>query len=131
MSESYKLTGTIHSMGQTTEYGSRGFIKREFVVKLTGEGENEAYPNYIALELTKDRCALLDSFEVGAEVEAAYNLTGRLWAAPGKPERCFNGLQVWKLSAVDNGQGQQSNPEDFDEARYMPDLPEDSSEIPF
>lgn len=60
MSESYETKGIIHSIGQTTEYGSNGFTKREFVIKLTGEGENDAYPNHVAFELTKDKCALME-----------------------------------------------------------------------
>ena len=59
MSKSFELQGQIHSIGQTTEYGQNGFTKREFVIKLTGEGENERYPNYIAMELIKDNCALM------------------------------------------------------------------------
>jgi hypothetical protein len=35
---------------------------------LTGEGENSAYPNYIALELVKDKCALMDSYSPDDEI---------------------------------------------------------------
>ena len=55
MSKSHEIQGAIHSMGETTEYGANGFTKREFVIKLSGEGENPTYPNYIALELIKDK----------------------------------------------------------------------------
>lgn len=97
MSKSYEAQGFVHSIGATTEYGSNGFTKREFVIKLTGEGENPDYPNFIALELIKDKCALLDHFQIGEEVSVQFNLSGRLWNPPGKPEKCFNSLQAWRI----------------------------------
>jgi hypothetical protein len=97
MSTSYELQGEIHAVGDTTEYGSNGFTKREFVLRLTGPDENPRYPNYVALELIKDKCALMDSYQVGQEVKVHFNLSGRLWSAPGKPEKCFTSLQAWRV----------------------------------
>ena len=103
MSNSYQAQGTIHSIGQTTEYGSNGFTKREFVICLTGEKENPAYPNYIALELIKDKCSLMDAYQIGDEINVHFNLSGRLWSGNGKPEKCFNSLQAWRIERVDKG----------------------------
>ena len=100
MSKSFEAQGTIHSIGATTEYGQNGFTKREFVIQLTGEGENLAYPNYVALELIKDKCALMDQYQVGEEVKVSFNLGGRLWNAPGKPEKCFVSLQAWRVERL-------------------------------
>ena len=97
MSKSFEVQGQIHSIGATTEYGQNGFTKREFVIKLTGEGENERYPNYVALELIKDKCALMDNYKIGDEITAHFNLSGRLWSANGKPEKCFTSLQAWRI----------------------------------
>lgn len=97
MSKSFEVQGVLHSIGVTTAYGQNGFTKREFVIKLSGEGENPDYPNYVALELIKDKCALMDAYQVGEEVVATFNLSGRLWNAPGKPEKCFTSLQAWKV----------------------------------
>ncbi|NHN35750.1 DUF3127 domain-containing protein [Pseudomaricurvus alcaniphilus] len=103
MSKSYEIQGVIHSIGATTEYGNNGFTKREFVIKLTGEGENSAYPNHVALELIKDKCALMDAYNVGDEINVHFNFSGRLWSGNGKPERCFTSLQAWRIEAVDAG----------------------------
>ena len=100
MSTRYESQGEIHSMGETTEYGNNGFTKREFVIKVTGPDQNPTYPNYLAFELIKDRCALIDQFAIGAEIKVHFNLNGRLWQAPGKPERCFNALQAWRIEAL-------------------------------
>jgi hypothetical protein len=100
MSKSFEVQGKVHSIGDTTEYGNNGFTKREFVIELTGEGQNSAYPNYIALELIKDKCSLMDSYSAGNEIKVSFNLSGRLWSGNGKAEKCFTSLQAWKIDAV-------------------------------
>ena len=105
MSKSYEIQGQIHSIGETTEYGNNGFTKREFVIKLIGEGENSQYPNHVALELIKDKCALMDGYHVGDEINAHFNLSGRLWSGNGKPEKCFTSLQAWKVDVVSQNSG--------------------------
>ena len=72
------------------------------MIKLTGEGENPDYPNFVALELIKDKCALMDQFQPGEEVNVHFNLNGRLWNAPGKPEKCFTSLQAWRVQRADD-----------------------------
>ena len=122
MSKSFEVQGQIHSIGETTEYGNNGFTKREFVIRVTGEGENPAYPNYLALELIKDKCALMDQFQVGSDITAHFNLSGRLWSQPGKAERCFNSLQAWRIE----GQSQaapQAEPGPADFGQYDEDIP--------
>ncbi|MDB3855878.1 DUF3127 domain-containing protein [Halieaceae bacterium] len=103
MSKSYEIQGQIHSIGATTEYGNNGFTKREFVIKLTGNDENERYPNYVALELIKDKCSLMDSYSIGDEITAQFNLSGRLWSGNDKPEKCFTSLQAWKVDPLGSG----------------------------
>lgn len=123
MSESYVTQGVIHSIGQTTEYGQNGFTKREFVIKLTGEGENAEYPNHVAFDLTKDKCALMDSYQVGHEIKVRFNLGGRLWEGNGKGERCFVSLSAWKIAPVE---GQQQQPQQFQQApppQQQPQIP--------
>jgi hypothetical protein len=100
MSKSFEVQGVLHSIGETASFGANGFTKREFVIKVTGEGENSSYPNYLALELLKDKCALMDNYSVGAEIIAHFNLSGRLWAPAGKPEKCFTSLQAWRIEPV-------------------------------
>ena len=129
MSKSFEIQGLIHSIGDTTEYGQNGFTKREFVIKLTGEGENSDYPNYIALELIKDKCALRDNYKFSDEISAQFNLSGRLWSGNGKPEKCFNSLQAWKIDSLGSAQavgGQEPPPGDY--SQNSPDFDDD---IPF
>ena len=100
MSKTFEIQGIIHSIGETTEYGNNGFTKREFVIKLTGDDENSAYPNHVAFELIKDKCALMDNHQEGDELKVSFSLSGRLWSGGGKPEKCFTSLQAWKIEAA-------------------------------
>lgn len=122
MSKSFEIQGTIHSIGETQSFGQNGFTKREFVIKVTGEGENPAYPNYLALELLKDKCALMDQYQLGQEIVAHFNLSGRLWAAQGKPEKCFTSLQAWRIESADAGFGGSApaGGNDFDMGGFTP-----------
>lgn len=95
-----EVQGIIHSIDETRSYGQNGFTKREFVIQLSGEGVNPTYPNYVALELLKDKCAILDTYQVGEEIKVGFNLSGRLWNAPGKPEKCFTSLQAWRIEKL-------------------------------
>lgn len=126
MSRSYETQGVIHSIGATTEYGSNGFTKREFVIKLNGKEENPAYPNYAALELIKDKCSMMDSYKVGDAIKVTFNISGRLWQGNGRPEKCFTSLQAWKIQHLDEGS---------EEPPPMSEPPEGfndySNEIPF
>lgn len=100
MSQSFETQGSIHSIGETKEFGQNGFTKREFVILLTGADENPRYPNHVALELTKDKCALMDSYNIGDEIKVTFNLSGRLWAGNGQGEKCFTSLQCWRVDSV-------------------------------
>ena len=97
MAQSFEIQGIIHSIGDTNSYGNNGFQKREFVIKLSGPGENSTHPNHIALEVVKDNCALMDAYNLGDEVIVHFNLSGRLWSGNGKGEKCFTSLQAWRV----------------------------------
>ncbi len=128
MSKSFEAQGIIHSIDETRTYGNNGFTKREFVIKLSGEGENPDYPNYVALELIKDKCALMDAYQPGDEVMVTFNLSGRLWTKPGNPERCFTSLQCWKVDGAGSGAAAPAAGTSDPFAQMMPDYDDD---VPF
>jgi hypothetical protein len=131
MSTSYEAQGVIHSIDETRSYGANGFTKREFVIKLSGEGENPDYPNFVALELIKDKCAMMDQYQVGEEVKVSFNLGGRLWNAPGKPEKCFVSLQAWRVERL-GAQAQQAPAGQFQPAGAPPQSYDDfDDDVPF
>lgn len=101
MSQSFEVQGEIHSIGDTNEYGNNGFTKREFVIKLTGEGENPAYPNYLAMELIKDKCGIMDAYKLGDEIKVHFNLSGRLWSPRANRKNALTACKpgAWNPSA--------------------------------
>ena len=95
MSSNTKLTyeGSIVFIGQTEKI-SDTFSKRLLVIS---DGASQ-YPQEIAFELHKSNCSLLDSFNIGDEVKAQYNMNGKLW----KDNKWFNTLVIWKIEAANN-----------------------------
>jgi len=84
-----KYKGTIIYIG-STEVVSDKFSKRQIVLS----DKTSQYPQEICFEVHKDKCAILDSYNVGDEVDAEFNLSGRLW----KDNKWFNTLVIWKIN---------------------------------
>jgi hypothetical protein len=70
-----KVSGVVHLIEDTKEYGKNGFRKRLVVL----EQENGSFTNYIPVEFLKDSCDTVDDMNVGDEVEVKYRLSGRRW----------------------------------------------------
>ena len=70
-----KVTGVVHLIEETKEYGKNGFRKRLVVL----EQENGSFTNYIPVDFLKDACDTVDDLNVGDEVEVKYRLNARRW----------------------------------------------------
>jgi hypothetical protein len=86
-------TGKLHIIYDTKQITER-FQKREFVVELS---DNPKYPQFCIFQLTGDRCANLDGFNVGDEVNVDFSLRGREWTSPKGEVKYFNSLDVWTI----------------------------------
>ncbi len=93
----YKLTGNIKMISPTVQVSDR-FSKREFVVSDT----NGMYPQDILFQATQDKCAILDTFQNGEQVEVSFNLRGREWTSPQGEVKYFNSLEAWRIEKVGN-----------------------------
>ena len=71
------------------------FSKREFVVET-----EETYPQPISIQLTQDKCSLLDLFKVGQDVEVSINLRGREWTSPQGEVKYFNTIEAWRINQL-------------------------------
>ncbi|MGJ8676614.1 MAG: DUF3127 domain-containing protein [Akkermansiaceae bacterium] len=85
----YEATGKIKVIFDTQTFPS-GFSKREFVVTV---GDND-YPQDIKYEIMKDKCALLDKFEVGQEVTVSFDIRGNEYK-----EKYYVNLNCWKITS--------------------------------
>jgi len=101
MSEGFSIKGRIVVINEL-QHISDTFQKREFVVEVPES--NPQYTNLISLEFIKEKCSLLDQYQVGQEVDVGFNLKGRKWDGP-KGTRYFNTLQAWRISNVGSQQG--------------------------
>lgn len=89
--------GIVRMVGETKTMGANGFTKRELIVETA---DNPKYPQVIAFECTKDRCALLDAVNIGDAVTVEFDLRGREWRSPSGDTKYFNTLTVWKLEVT-------------------------------
>ena len=90
-----KVQGKIKVIGDTQEFGSNGFKKREIVIVT-----DEQYPQTIQLEFIQDKTALLGQFTVGETVEIGINIRGREWTNPEGEIKYFNTIQGWRINRI-------------------------------
>lgn len=97
----YKLSGTIKVINSTVQVSEK-FSKREFVVT----DSSSMYPQDIMFQSTQDKCAMLDGFQQGEQVEVSFNLRGREWTSPQGEVKYFNTLEAWRIERVGHANGQ-------------------------
>lgn len=122
-----EITGRIKVIGETQEFGSNGFKKREVVITT-----EEQYPQHIAVEFVQDKTAVLDNYSVGQNVTVSINLRGREWVNPQGETKYFNTIQGWKINVQDGGQQQPPPAPPQDAFEPATDLnEEDHDDLPF
>ena len=94
------ISGKIKLIGETKEYGSNGFRKREVVITT-----QEQYPQNILIEFIQDRTSLLDSFQADDLVKIDINLRGREWTNQQGELKYFNSIQGWRIDLIDSNPG--------------------------
>lgn len=92
---SFETTGILKVKNETQQVSDK-FSKREFVITTDTSTQ---YPQYISMQLTQDKCALLDAYNVGDEIKVSFNLRGREWDGP-EGVRYFNSIEAWRVERV-------------------------------
>tara|TARA_R100001530_G_C4212757_1_gene127893 strand:+ start:136 stop:420 length:285 start_codon:yes stop_codon:yes gene_type:complete len=93
-----EIKGVIHDIFNT-QVISEKFKKREFILKTTESTDKGVFENYLKLELTQDKCSLLDDFYRNAQVEVSINLKGRKYEKNGNI-MYFNTLSAWRIKNI-------------------------------
>ena len=75
---------------------SEKFSKRDFIITTD---ETTQYPQYISMQLTQDKCSVLNDIIVGDEIKIDFNLQGREWNGP-QGIKYFNTLQAWRIEKI-------------------------------
>ena len=76
-----------------TKQVSEKFALREFVIET-----KEQYPQSIVLQVSQDKCKILDNYKLGDLVQVSINVRGRKWIDKNGQDRFFNTLEVWKIT---------------------------------
>ena len=84
----YEAEGTIKLIEDMRTFDS-GFTKREFVVTTQTE-----YPQHLKFEVIKDRCSMLDRYQVGQSVRVNFDIRGNEYNG-----KYYVNLQAWKIDA--------------------------------
>lgn len=95
-----QITGILKVKGQTTRVSEK-FTKREFVLT---DNSNAEYPQHISLQLTQDKCALIDGAKIGDTLTAHINIRGREWISPQGEVKHFNTIEAWRIEKVSEGE---------------------------
>ena len=82
-----------------TQQVTEKFSKREFVVT---DGLDSDYPQHIMLQATRDKCGLLDQFNVNDIVDVAINIRGREWTSPQGEVKYFNSIEALRIELAAN-----------------------------
>ncbi len=78
-----------------TQKVTASFQKREFVIEYA---ESPQYPEFLKFEMIQDKCAQLDRYTIGQEVDVHFILKGRKWTDPRGHDKYFNTLQALRLT---------------------------------
>ena len=89
-----QVIGKLKLKKETQTFGSNGFQKREIVVTT-----DDQYSQMIQIELIKDKCSLIDNFNVGDSITVSINLGGREWINPQGEAKYFNSITGWRIEA--------------------------------
>lgn len=81
-----------------TRQATETFRVREFVVTIEADSQ---YPQHISMQVTQDRCDLLDQFNEGDQLKVNFNLRGREWTAPDGDIRYFNSIDAWRIEKIE------------------------------
>ena len=112
----------------TTQKISDKFQKRDFVLEYV---ENPQYPEFLQFEMIQDKCAQLDQFSAGDEVNVYFNLKGRKWTNPQGQVKYFNSLQAWRLEKDVEGMPPASGMDNMEEPEWINNESNGEEDLPF
>ncbi len=88
------ITGILKVKGEAVQVSEK-FKKREFVLT----DNSSQYPQHLSIQLSQDKCSLIDSYNVGDEIKVHINLRGREWTSPKNETKYFNTIEAWRIEA--------------------------------
>jgi hypothetical protein len=112
---SFELTGKLIVKEDIVNISDK-FRKREFVIDVPNE-RNPEWNDMVKFQTTQDRVDLIEPFNVGDELNVAFNIRGKKWERDGKVNY-FTNLEAWRIDKVGAAGGGAPS------SAPMPDQPE-------
>lgn len=75
---------------------SATFVVREFVIEVENQ-RDPRYNDFLLVQMTGDRCSLLDQFQLGEVVVVTCDIRGRKWTAQDGTIRYIMSLNAWRI----------------------------------
>jgi hypothetical protein len=94
-----EIEGTLFKKFETQKVKD-SFQKREFVIEV----QDGSYPQRIKMELTQDKCQLLDNYNEGEKMKVSFNIRGSEWQG-----KYFVNLQAWRIEGAQSGSSASNN----------------------
>lgn len=95
---SYEITGKLIEKFDTLQVSEK-FKKREFVIEKEDNNGSSIFVDTIKIQLTQDRCDILEPFNFNDEIKVSFNVKGSKWEKEGKTNY-FTNLDAWKIEKV-------------------------------
>ena len=117
---------------RSSEIISDRFQKREFVIEVENDRNNQ-WNDFIKIQLTKDRCDLLENIDLNENIKVYFNLRGRKWENKGNISY-FTNIEAWRIEHMNEIKQSAEIPEMPDLASYtIEDVPADFEDdnLPF
>ena len=88
-----KVSGILKVKMETQQVSDK-FKKREFVLTID---PTTPYPQHVLMQLTQDKCSLIDQYATGQELSVEINLRGREHLNKDGETKYYNTIEVWKV----------------------------------
>lgn len=122
----YEVTGKL-ILKEDIQQVTASFQKRDFVIEVENE-RNPQWNDFIKVQLTQDRCDLLQNVSEGELIKVHFNLRGRKWEKDGKVSY-FTNLEGWRIEKVTSEAAVPAMPEYKPED--IPPIEESNDDLPF
>tara|TARA_R110001599_G_scaffold344643_1_gene568299 strand:+ start:744 stop:1148 length:405 start_codon:yes stop_codon:yes gene_type:complete len=86
----YEAVGVVKVIGDTQTFAN-DFTKREIVITTP----DDKYPQDVKFEVIKDKCKVLDVFNIGQEVKIFFDLRGNEYSG-----KHYVNLAAWRIDAL-------------------------------
>jgi uncharacterized protein YxjI len=94
----FELSGKLIEKQDTVQV-SDTFKKREFVIEHIDDSSGKEFTDLIKFQLTRERCTLIDRFDINDDIKVTFNIRGKRWVKDDRVSY-FTNLEAWKIEKI-------------------------------